>query len=516
MKILKLAICLISAAVLSFDAAASILKQTDRNAVEMSAAEKDGIWEIKLHFRPKSGWHIYSHRPGDLGQPTTVDWMLNGNRLVHEEWSPGEDILFKGFGLNVYKQSGLYKAVLQKNGDKLPGMTVSWTACGDECVPESLYFEITPEAFLKPSERTAALPDSGNAERRPLPLASAAAEPPAGEGNLWQVLLLAFAGGIILNFMPCVFPILFIKVMSLSGQKDRRKNIRDAWLYLAGVISCFCCIAALLWLFKARGANIGWGFQLQSPYFVGAMAALFFILGFMFLDIIKVNISLKYIPAGSFLTGLLAVLIASPCTAPFMGAALGWVLTTERSPWVYYPVFFALGLGYALPFFVAGVYPKMLQKFLPKPGKWMLVLKRLFAIPMFITGAWLLWVLNGDNRDSAVWETYNPQKVEQLTAAGEKVLVNFTAKWCITCLVNEKNVFSDKRFAELAKYHKVHLFKADWSTHNPEITKALAGYGRSSIPLYVYYDGSGGYSFWPQLLTMVIVETELSKKAPLK
>jgi len=487
-------------AVFSFNAAAGILKQTPHNTVELSVTEQGDIWKVLLKFMPNDGWHIYSHNPGDIGQATEVEWKTDGAQLLREEWSPGEDMFFKGFGLNVYKKSGQYRAELRKKAGAKPTIAVSWTACGDECIPENVDFELLPEAFEAASGENAANAALSNS----FPPEAARTIP--SEGGLLKILLLAFAGGIILNFMPCVFPILFIKVMALGNLRERRKNIRDAWLYLAGVLTCFCLIAALLWFFKAHGSRIGWGFQLQSPYFVLFMAVLFFILGFMFLDIIQLGSGLKYIPAGSFFTGLLAVLIASPCTAPFMGAALGWVLTTERSPLTYYPVFFALGLGYALPFFVAGLYPQFLRKFLPKPGKWMQVLKRLFAIPMFITGAWLLWILYGHGETSAVWKKYNPEEVRQLTVSGEKVLINFTAKWCITCLVNEKNVFSTRQFADFAKYNDIRLYKADWSSHNSQITEALAAYGRSSIPLYVYYNGTGGYVFLPQLLTMGVVE----------
>ena len=220
----------------------------------------------------------------------------------------------------------------------------------------------------------------------------------------------------------------------------------------------------------------------------------------MFLNVIKVNWSLKYLPAGSFMTGLLAVLIASPCTAPFMGAAVGWALTTDRPAYFYYPVFLMLGAGYALPFFLAGIYPAALKKILPRPGRWMEVVKKLFALPMLATCGWLLWVLwSGAETVPSAWEPYRPEKVEAALEKGEKVLLNFTAKWCITCLVNEKSVLSGQDFARLAKKHKVRLFKADWTNRSPEISRALAAFGRSSIPLYVYYDGKGNYKLLPQL-----------------
>ena len=478
-------ICLVAA--LTFDAAAAVMRGTSRNSVKLSAAEQGEDWLVRLDFLPAAGWHIYSHTPGDFGQPTEVSWQLNGSELLEEEWAAGEDVLYRGFGLNVYKNGGFYRARLRKHPQALPRLKVSWTACADECVPEAAEFALTPEAFAD------SVPQTSNSTVPQSPL-------PPKEAGLWYIMLLAFAGGIILNFMPCVFPILFIKVMAFASAGEGNKNAREAWSYMAGVVTCFLLIAALLWGLKAAGYAIGWGFQLQSEYFVLTMAALFFVLGLMFLDLLQINFAYSRLPAGAFATGLLAVLIASPCTAPFMGVALGWVLTTARSPWVYYPVFLVLGVGYALPFFAAGIYPQLLRRILPKPGKWMLILKKIFAIPMFVTAMWLLWVWHGESSRSELWQPFDAQKVTAEAAAGHKILLNFTAKWCITCLVNEKNVFADAEFARMAQKHNIRLFKADWSNHNPQITAALSQYGRSSIPLYVFYDGSGSYRFLPQLL----------------
>lgn len=474
-------------------AEAAIIKQTLHTTVELSAVENDKNINVRLDIKPRHGWQIYSHTPGEVGLPTDVEWKLHNHKLLDEEWSDGEDIIYEGFGLNVYRRPAFYKAVISKALGKMPELEISWMACKGECVPESLSFELTPQAFLG----NIVTPASSSANSASLPSQES-------ESYGWvKIMLLAFVGGLILNFMPCVFPILFIKIMSIARQSDKRRNLHDALLYMAGVLSCFILMAALLWLLKMQGSHIGWGFQLQSPYFVGAMALLFLVLALMFLNVIKVNWSLRYMPAGSFMTGLLAVLIASPCTAPFMGAAVGWALTSERSPLFYYPVFLALGFGYALPFFLAGIFPGVLQRVLPKPGKWMDILKKFFALPMLATSAWLLWVLcGGSSIYQGGWSEYQPQKVEELVQKGDKVLVNFTAKWCITCLVNEKSVFSSEEFTSLMKEHRVKLLKADWTDHDASIAEALAKYGRSSIPLYVYYNGSKNYVLLPQLLTI--------------
>ena len=241
------------------------------------------------------------------------------------------------------------------------------------------------------------------------------------------------------------------------------------------------------------------------------MAVVFFVLGLMFLDVIKVGVRMNTIPVNSFLTGLLSVLIASPCAAPFMGAAIGFVLTSNVPSSTFFSVFGALSLGYALPFTLAGVFPEFMQKILPRPGKWMLILKRFFALPMFVTCIWLLWVLWGNiNINDKIWQKYSPEKVETLVAKGEKVFVDFSAKWCLTCLANEKIVLNSDDFAVLAKERKIQLFKADWSSKDKEIIgNVLLKYGRSSVPLYVYYPGNNKYIILPQLLNFEIISEKL-------
>lgn len=485
----------------AFSAAGAVRKQTAHNAVELQAYEDGDTIRAEARLIPQNGWQIYSHKPGDAGLPTEAVWTLYDHRLLGEEWSEGEDILYEGFALNVYRQPALYGARLAKAGGKMPEVSFTWMACKGECFPESVSFVLTPEVFAARADDPAAVPQTAapsaapvdNSDRMP------AGSDKAGDGWL-RILLLAFAGGLVLNFMPCVFPVLFLKIMSAAKETDRRQSAREACKYAAGVLCCFAATAGVLYGLRRTGAEIGWGFQLQSPFFVAAMAALFLLLGLVFLGVIKINRGLRYLPAGSFMTGFLAVLIASPCTAPFMGAALGWALTTARPAYFYYPVFLALGVGYALPFFLAGLYPGALKKILPRPGRWMAVLEKVFALPMFLTCGWLLWVLAGDMSGGREdWLPYTPAAVEEATARGEKAFVNFTAKWCLTCLVNERRVFADREFAEAAEENGVRLFKADWTDRSPEIARALSGFGRGSIPLYVYYDGRGGYEILPQM-----------------
>lgn len=353
--------------------------------------------------------------------------------------------------------------------------------------------------------------------------------PPAAQTpNLWLILAAAFIGGLILNLMPCIFPVLFLKALNvINNAHTRPKNYTGALCYSGGVMLCFVSIAALLWLLRAAGENIGWGFQLQSPWFVAVMLVLFLLLALMFLGVFDLNISWlnrfgalsgKHPNFNSFGTGFFAVLIASPCSAPFMGAAIGYSIT--QPAYVYFPVFLALGLGYALPFTLIEMFPKLLCGWLPRPGKWMLTLKKIFAVPMLATCVWLGWILfsqlgiTSPTADKLQWQEFSEAKLQQSLQSKHPVLVMFTAKWCLTCLVNEKVALETTDFRNYAQKHNIVLLKADWTNKNPQITQSLAQYGRNSVPLYVFYNGQNhDYKILPQLLTptRVIEEMGLDK-----
>ncbi|MBO4285237.1 MAG: thioredoxin family protein [Alphaproteobacteria bacterium] len=331
-----------------------------------------------------------------------------------------------------------------------------------------------------------------------------------GEKSVLGLLLLAFLGGIILNLMPCVFPVLSLKAIAMvQSTYQKSGHIKRAFAYLFGVLACFFVIASALFALKSAGKAVGWGFQLQSPLFVLVMIVLFvFILLYLF-DIFKIKTPFvgklyKASLLNSFLTGFFAVLIASPCTGPFMGAALGYALLEES--FVYFPVFLSLGLGYALPFTLLEIFPKTFKKLLPAPGHWMVKLKYILSIPIFLTVLWLCWVLFHQIQNpfqTDAFEPYSFKKVEKALEKGEPVFIDFTAKWCLTCLFNERTVLYSDAFLDKAKQKGVRLFKADWTRYDAQILKNLKTYGRSSVPLYVFYQkSSDDHIVLPQILTL--------------
>ena len=395
-------------------------------------------------------------------------------------------------------------------------------------------------------------------------VAGTSAASAAGLG-VFAALVAAFVGGLILNLMPCVLPVLAIKVLGFANHADRRSGRRHGLLYAAGVLVSFWTLAGVLLALRAAGAELGWGFQLQSPVAVAALALLFFALAlnlsgvFEFGSLLPARLAAwnaKKPALDWFLTGVLAVLIAAPCTAPFMGAALGFALSADAATAV--GVFTALGLGMALPYLALAWFPGWLAR-LPKPGPWMVRLKQALAFPLYATVVWLAWVLGRQAgldavvwllaaavvvaiaawlaglpgirgplargaigllaaaaiaiaafpRDGAApppaadgtWQPYSAQTLAALTASGKPVFVDFTAAWCVTCQVNKKLVLARDEMLDAFRARGVQLVRADWTRRDPEIAQALARIGRSGVPAYVVYKPGRAPLVLPEILT---------------
>jgi thiol:disulfide interchange protein DsbD len=406
--------------------------------------------------------------------------------------------------------------------------------------------------------------------------------------SLPVLLLFAVLGGLILNLMPCVFPVLSIKALKVVEQaKTHPAAVRTKGLvFAAGVIASMLCLAAIMLILRAGGEEIGWGFQLQSPLFVTFLVYLLLAVGLNLSGVFEVGGGLAGVGdsltqgdtySSSFFTGVLATVVATPCSAPFMAPALGAALTQPTLSALC--IFAALGVGIALPYVLLSFAPWM-RRVLPKPGAWMDTLKQLFAFPVYATAAWFLWVLAEQTsplglgaalagailvalaawayqkshfsegapkaavlataliclavalflpvrvaqdagtagaaaahgaaaRGDDTWQPYDAARLAELSAAGRPLLVNFTASWCLTCLVNERNAFADSAVQAILHDKQVTLMKGDWTNRDPAITKALAAFGRAGVPLYVVYNAKRGSSeplVLPQILTAGVVE----------
>ncbi|MFZ0791066.1 MAG: thioredoxin family protein [Chromatiaceae bacterium] len=419
-------------------------------------------------------------------------------------------------------------------------------------------------------------------DRRPLGFATA--------------LAFALLGGLILNLMPCVFPVLAIKALSLAGQGGVPTRLRaiQGLDYTAGVLVFFALLAGILIALRAGGAAVGWGFQLQYPPFVAAMAYLFLVLGLSLSGALTLGGRLMGLAgkapggvegrAGAFLTGALAALVAAPCTAPFMGAALGFAVTLSWLPAL--AIMLTLGFGLASPVLLLSLWPGLARR-LPKPGAWMETFKQVLAFPLFATAAWLVWVLSvqsgpdgvalvlggmlvlafgfwmrertrmggrrlerigvaallagligalwlglltdrrsgagalpegpsadGPSQGNPTQQPYSPERLAEARSQDRPVFVNMTAAWCITCLVNERVALAKDSVAERFATADVLYLKGDWTNRDPQITDFLAGFGRTGVPLYVYYPPGGEPRVLPQILTPSIVTEALARPGP--
>jgi len=406
---------------------------------------------------------------------------------------------------------------------KMLALSVDFQGCAEAGLcypPETLYYNIDLAAHKAAAVNSiAAMPSDAQVN-----LNSKDVSP--HENNLAFLLMFVFAllGGLILNLMPCVFPVLSIKLLSFARSTESANHLKHhSWFYTLGVLSTFTLTALLLMVLRNAGASIGWGFQLQSPIFIACLALLFLILGLSLSGFI--DIGTQWMGVGqqmttgdhyrsSFFTGVLAVIVASPCSVPFMGVALGYALTQPALSALI--IFLGLGIGLASPFLVFAYVPGLIQH-LPKPGEWMEKLKHWLALPLYLSTIWLLWVLwhqlmapTHDTVDAnQYWEKYSSQTLTNYLEKNEPVFIELTADWCITCLVNEKTALTRSAVLGAMKEKQIHYLRGDWTNGDAEITALLGRYQRGGVPLYIYYGKDKSVTLLPQILTEQMVLDKL-------
>ena len=424
----------------------------------------------------------------------------------------------------------------------------------------------------------AALKANANAGANAPPPAAPTAVP--ATTFVWA-LLGALIGGLVLNLMPCVFPVLAIKVLGFTQHADDRRAHRTSGLaYTAGVVLSFLALGALMLALRAAGQQLGWGFQLQSPAVVAALTVLFTVIGLnlagvfefgSFLPSRLATLEARNPVANSFLTGMLAVAVASPCTAPFMGASLGLAVGLPALQALL--IFAAIGLGMALPYLAASWWPAV-ARLLPKPGAWMDTFKKFMAFPMFGTAVWLLWVLGqqtgidgagallallvvlalvlwalgltgrtrivlasfsiaagallasaiGPNvikmaeaatpvaeTPGARWQPWSAERVQTALGAGQPVFVDFTAAWCVTCQYNKKTTLASAEVLSAMDAAKVQTFRADWTRRDAAITAELQKLGRSGVPVYVLQAPGQAPVVFSEILSVTEVKDALGR-----
>jgi len=577
------------------------------------------VTKIELTASIRGGYHINSNKPKDeFLIPVTI---TSGNKsfpLAKVDYPVPEDLVFPSSPDPVSAYVGTVKfGVAIKVGKNItPGkykvpINFNYQSCNDQsCFPPATVVnevEITVTGNARGEEKSTPVledqtvvknktPKKGSEKNNTFTRDSvslsdtsfaAATNPPlsnngSGENtSLFIALIFAFAGGIILNLMPCVLPVLSIKIMGFIQQagEDKGKTKKHGLAFTLGVLVSFWVLAGLLIALRAGGEYLGWGFQLQSPGFVIVLSILLFLFGLSMFGVFEIGTSLSatgqnlkssgYL--GSFTSGVLATIVATPCTAPFMGSALGFALS--QPVYVSLLVFTFLGLGMALPYVLLTNIPKLL-KFVPKPGVWMESFKQFMGFLLMATVLWLLWVLSLQTGSEGVlfllasliiasiggwiygrwgnvtkeakvrraaqflsiviiigslvfslknieaktpentstvrqgsieWGKYSPEAVENAVKSGRPVFVDFTAAWCLSCQVNERVAFGSKKVQDEFTAKNVLALRGDWTTSDPVITKALAEFGRNSVPLYVLYKPGKKPAVLPEILTPDIV-----------
>ena len=556
-KLLLIALCLLWGQVAVLTSAARAQEQVRASLV----AETDGVSAVRpfmvaVKFDIAKGWHTYYKNPGETGEATEIKLFLPSGFIAGDIlWQQPK--VFDTVGFTEYGYSDeVYHFIRITppkgfSGDeiKIAGQ-VSWLSCGfGECVPGEKQLEL----IVPVGEN--GVPVAGFAE-------ALQKVEGFGSGNdftnqseeLFFVLLLAFSGGLLLNLMPCVFPVISLKFFGLmkASEKAVRKN---ALFYTVGVVATFMAVAATVVAVKSAGGLLGWGFQLQSPAFVLFMISLLLVLGLMFSGFIAVPNFIKSAGAGkdgALMSGVLAVLLAAPCVAPFMGTAVAYGLLA--SPQEGLLVFLFMGVGMAFPILILALFRGWVR-FIPKSGKWMKVVQEALAIPLYLSVVWLLWVLekqtgpvgfsiavavqifiiiaallrkkamwwfvpavlilalvmikeDAQKASGGFWQAYSEKALKENLANGKAVLLKFSADWCLTCLVNEKLVLDDLAVRELLIKYGVVPMEADWTTRDEGILKALNGYGKNGVPLYVFY--KKGQSI-PMILPRIITKTDVEK-----
>lgn len=571
----RLALCfLLNTCLFSLNAQASLLDQSSignnddflpvEEAYQLALDFEDQ--QLILIWQPADGYFLYRHG-------FQHEWLIDGQAVnVEADLARGEEKEDEYFGkVETYHQQVIIRLDLPAGTQPIL-FSASAQGCADAglCYPPyHLYFQIDPQArqaqaidaatYQHAKQAAPTKTDGDDKKTAPAPNAPA--------HSLLLILLAAFLGGMILNLMPCVLPVLSMKVMQLARPHDNRTSQLHGLAYMAGVLISFIGIAAIMLGLRASGNAVGWGFQLQQPWFVASMVYLFFMLALSMIGLFHIGqrwmgmgqeLTQRQGIQGAFFTGVLAVAVASPCTAPFMGSALGYAVT-ESGP-AALGIFAVLGFGMALPMTLISFIPAA-GRLLPKPGLWMERLKQFFAFPLFATATWLLWVLGNQAGTTAMaiillgcialsfalWsfngghtvtrvlgfisllaaitlpfsdqlqqqpenraerhEAYSTARLAELRRSGQAVFVDLTADWCITCLANEKSTLETDTVQQAFRDAGIVYLVGDWTHFNPEISALLSEYQRSGIPLYLLFPpvADAPAMILPQILSKDIV-----------
>lgn len=572
-KLLRLAFALLATGILALSSARASqslpadypdetpVTVTISTDVPAGAIQPNQTFDVAITFTIEAGWHIYDSQKTEVGRPTAVNLALPSGFVQKSiSWSQPSQFSEGEIRYMGYERTATVKVSLQAPAQFDPidpaklVARVNWLACKDQCVPGSadLPLQLTLAAATPGAQTT---PASSNTKQM----------------SLLAYLAFAFIGGVLLNLMPCVLPVLGFKIVRFikEANQSRSKVFRLGFAYAGGTVATCMALAVIVIAAQLLGASVGWGFQFQQPLFVLALATLVTVMSLgmfgLFMMQVPVGQGISKLSqsdgyAGAFFTGVLATILSTPCTAPFLGTAVGFAFA--EAWWVILLIFFTVGLGLAAPYLVLTSNPGWM-KYIPKPGAWMEHLKEAMAFSLMGSVVWLLYIIgqqvgiNGliatliflltasfsawlvgrftlyeerKTRKALIWlaaiaiplgvfvwqvlpsyktqtesvkNAYSEAAVSKALSEGKVVFVDFTAAWCLTCQVNEKGVLSDAEVLEEMQKLNVVFLKGDWTNGDATITAALKKHQRSGVPLYLVYSPHrpGEPVILPEILT---------------
>lgn len=537
------------------------------NKVEMNffiPAKQNASQELPFVIEINIPEHAHIYEENDKDSPTKLAFDLPENYKISQlQWPSPKNITVHNLTFPAYEGTIYVHGIIQCSKTFTPQeittqikANIAYTVCDKLCTPGKA--TLTPKII-----------DAKKWQTFPQPKTTRT----FFSQQMFLMFIFALIGGLLLNLMPCVLPILSLKVMHIAGSNHPKHLKQSGVFFTFGTLISFWILAGVLYAAKAAGHQIGWGFQLQSPFVVTTLAFVFLLLAMNLFGIFEIGTSLTKLagktdnstkPLSSFTSGILACVVATPCSAPFMGASVGFALT--QSIWHGFVIFSGLAFGLAAPYLFVCWHPKI-AKLLPKPGAWMANLKAILGFAMMASVVWLLHILadqittpeflnvlislllislaswiygnfaafhkstisktlgilaaiglfvlaftnimaTPNNQNIIKWIPFSTKEVNAQIKTNP-VFIDFTAKWCITCQINKKLVLHTKKIKELFEKKSVVPIQADWTNYDPEITKTLEKYNRSSVPFYILLLPNGEHKILPELLTIEIIEDAL-------
>ena len=497
--------------------------------------------KVRVSWIMPEGYYLYRHSLGIEGLEGTQvgELVVPEGILKHDEFFGETEVYYKFLEIDAPIESQAGDVVVR----------VDYQGCADAGLcypPESRVFRLAVAGISV---------DSGSGSGPLL-----ASDATTGV-SIWLALGSALIAGLILNLMPCVFPVLSLKAVAVIQSSEHQSNLPHAIGYTLGIVGTLVVVAMLLVALRAAGEAIGWGFQLQSPAFVVCMALVFFVLGLNMLGLLEIpGFGVSMSTSNAVSTGFLAVVVATPCTVPFMASAIGYGLMQGGVELVL--IMIALGVGLALPYVLVTTVPAI-AKLLPKPGAWLGVFKTIMAFPLLLSAVWLVWVLTRQEGDMAtvwvlvgavvlgglmllgrsyvrylrpVWlsmllviggiawgvasintpvsagqqSSFSLAEFDRQVTSQRPVFANVTADWCLTCLVNEQSTLSRASVTEFFDQQGIEYIKVDWTHRDAQVTQLLERFGRVGVPMYVHYPAEGEPHLLPQILTPNLLFAELT------